>query len=180
MTKISLSGLELTLADVARHHSVMQTATYEFFALGSVALVGHPSLAGYTGQPLDEVRSTVLAELDHSSALSVLSCAEAAIRTDYFRRVYAKRKSELSRALRQIYKDKEERARLDNDLLACWRDHSDLSKGLIGDLIGAFTYRHWLAHGRYWTPKFGRRYDYHSVYNIADAFLKAIDEAENE
>lgn len=176
MASVSLSGQQLTLADVIRHHSVVQAATYDFFARGAVALAGSPSLAGYAGQSLDEVRSTVLAELDHSSAFSVLSCVEAAIRIDYVRRVKAKEKSELSRALRQVYKDKEDRARLDTDLLDCWRDHSDLPKGLIGDLIGAFKYRNWLAHGRYWTQKFGRRYDYQAVYNIADAFLKAMQD----
>lgn len=179
MAKVSLSQLELTLAEVARHHLVMQTATYEFFALGTVVLMGNQSLAGYAGLPLDEVRSIVLAELDHSSALSVLSCVEAAIRTDYFRRVYAKEKSALSRALRQVYKEREERARLDADLLDCWRQHSDVPKVLIGDLIGAFNYRHWLAHGRYWTPKFGRTYDYQSVYSIADAFLNAISDGDD-
>lgn len=178
MARVSFSGLQLTLADVTRHHSVVQAATYDFFALGVAALAANPNLAGYAGQPLDEVRSTVLAELDYSSALSVLSCVEAALRTDYLRRVYDKEKSELSRALRQVYKHKEERARLDTDLLDCWRDHSDVPKGLIGDLIGAFKYRNWLAHGRYWTQKFGRRYDYQAVYNIADAFLKAMFEGE--
>ena len=38
---------------------------------------------------------------------------------------------------------------------------------LIGDLRGAFRFRHWLAHGRYWNPKLGQKYDFVSVYSLA-------------
>lgn len=175
MAKVSLSGQALTLPEVARHNSAVLAAAYDFFANPDRAVLSaHPSLRGYIGLPLDEVRTSVLAEIDHNSALSVLSCAEAAIRTDYLRRVYDKQKDDLSRALRRIYKVKEERARLDDDLLFCWRDHSNVSKALVSELIGAFNYRNWLAHGRYWTPKFGRRYDFSTVYPIADVFLRSI------
>jgi hypothetical protein len=44
-------------------------------------------------------------------------------------------------------------------------------KSLIDDLIGAFGYRNWLAHGRYWIPKLGRKYDYESVYKPAEDIL---------
>lgn len=40
-------------------------------------------------------------------------------------------------------------------------------KGFISELITAFKYRHWLAHGRYWEPKLGRIYDYYSLYDLA-------------
>lgn len=175
MGRVSLSGQALTLPEVARHYSAVTAATYDFFAnTDLLALKAHPGLAGYTGLPMHEVRSTVLTEIDHTSALSVLSCVEAAVRSDYLRRVYDREKDDVSRALRAIYKLRQERARLDNDLLFCWRDHSGVSKALVRDLIGAFNYRNWLAHGRYWTPRFGRRYDFSTVYPIAHAFLTFI------
>jgi hypothetical protein len=46
---------------------------------------------------------------------------------------------------------------------------------IIGELRGAFKFRHWLAHGRYWKPKFGRRYDFNDIYTIADIALKHFD-----
>lgn len=175
MSKLSLSDQALTLPDVARHYSVVTTATYDFFSNPDpTVLTAHPSLAGYVGLSVDVVRSSVLTEIDRNSALSALACVEAAVRTDYLRRVYNKEKGKISRALRAIYQVKEERARLDDDLLLCWRDNSNVSKLLVGELIGAFNYRNWLAHGRYWTPKFGRRYDFSTVYPIADAFLTSI------
>jgi hypothetical protein len=53
---------------------------------------------------------------------------------------------------------------------------------LIGELRSAFKFRNWLAHGRYWTPKLGRNYDFESLYLLADAVfsplpLRGIDEA---
>ncbi|MRW92382.1 hypothetical protein GJ699_20505 [Duganella sp. FT80W] len=157
----------------------MSTAIYDLFALTpSAQLALHPSLAGYTGLPVEEVRAIVLAEHDHNSALSVLACVEAALRTDYLKRCYTKQKDDIARSFRDIYKKRAERARLDDDILACWRDSSSIPKVLIGELIGAFNYRHWLAHGRYWTQKFGRLYDYPTVYTIADAFLEAMKQHE--
>lgn len=136
----------------------------------------HVSLIPYIGRALDEVKDEALAELSHTSSLSVLACVEAAVRMDYGQRVSGKAKSPLSRSLRDIYKKKGDRARLDEDLLAAWKEHSELNPALFSALIGAFKYRHWLAHGRYWVPKFGRPFDYQTVYDIADAFLVALDQ----
>lgn len=175
MGKTSLSFQGLTLPEVARHHEVLMTATYDFFATSNRhSLLQHPSLAGYAGRSIEDVRADVLTELDHTSALSVLSCVEAAVRTDYLTRVYGRSRGNMSRALRAVYDDSDEKARLVEDLLACWRAHSNVPKLLIAELIAALKFRHWLAHGRYWTPKFGRRYDYQSMYGIAYSFLSAM------
>jgi len=45
---------------------------------------------------------------------------------------------------------------------------------MIGELRGAFKFRHWLAHGSYWPPKLGRRYDFTFVYSLADDVLNAF------
>ena len=58
--------------------------------------------------------------------------------------------------------------RLDEDIFETWRQKQTSSRGLIGDLRGAFKFRHWIAHGRYWEPKLGRKYDFDSVYDLAD------------
>ncbi|MCU6498946.1 hypothetical protein LPN04_14200 [Rugamonas sp. A1-17] len=84
----------------------------------------------------------------------------------------------MSRALREVYRRKKAFARLDDDLLAAWRAHSNVARIVISELMIAFQYRHWLAHGRYWPPKFGRSYDYQTVYSIADSFLSAMAEVE--
>src|SRR3546814_5171461 len=115
-----------------------------------------------------------LEELDATSCLGVLTSVEAAVRVDYLSRVYARKKDPLSLAIREIYKERENAARLEDDLLRAWRDSGVVGKALIGELIGAFKYRHWLAHGRYCSPKFGRIYDYVTVYGLAEELLDAI------
>jgi hypothetical protein len=49
-----------------------------------------------------------------------------------------------------------------------------LERKLIGDLRGAFNFRHWLAHGRYWEPKLGRNYDFVTVYGLAASVLSSF------
>jgi hypothetical protein len=58
--------------------------------------------------------------------------------------------------------------------LPVWKREPTIRAGLISDLIGAFRYRDWLAHGRYWPPKLGRKYDYESVYKLAEDILDSF------
>ncbi|RZK67247.1 MAG: hypothetical protein EOO85_25795 [Pedobacter sp.] len=157
------------MSEIANHHLILEAALFDLFANPN-----HPVLLQYAGSPLDDVRRDALAELEHTSSLSLLACVEAALRVDYNQRTSARGRSPLSRALRSIYQEKEEYARLDDDILGAWKEYSNIGKPIISALIGAFKYRHWLAHGRYWPPKFGQTYDYQSTYLIADTFLAAM------
>ncbi len=105
----------------------------------------------------------------------MLTALEAAFRVDYLYRCQKKMKDDLSRAFRKIYRDREENARLDEDIFETWKRKS-LAPGprLIGELRGAFKFRHWLAHGRYWEPKLGRKYDFNFIYSLADDVLNAF------
>jgi len=57
---------------------------------------------------------------------------------------------------------------LEDDILEMWKTYSTVSARIIGDLRGAFRFRHWVAHGRYWVPKFGQNYDFGAIYTLAD------------
>ncbi|MGB7132439.1 MAG: hypothetical protein WBD59_16615 [Candidatus Sulfotelmatobacter sp.] len=63
---------------------------------------------------------------------------------------------------------------MDEDILEAWSEHSSGSRQLIAELRGAFNFRHWLAHGSYWVPKLGRKYDFNFVYSLADDVLEAF------
>ena len=105
-------------------------------------------------------------ELSHTSCLSLLSTLEATFRIDYLQRNYTKTKDPLSRSLRVLFNQKENRASLESDILEIWKEHVSGAEAsqLIKDLKGALKYRHWLAHGRYWQPRLGRpNYDYDSI-----------------
>jgi hypothetical protein len=84
-------------------------------------------------------------------------------------------KDAVSRAFRKIYADKSSLASLEDDIFSIWAAQSGSSKALVSELRGAFKFRHWLAHGRYWIPKLGRRYDFVDIYTIADTALKQFD-----
>ncbi|WP_143325144.1 hypothetical protein [Candidatus Synechococcus spongiarum] len=117
-----------------------------------------------------------LREARTASALMLLAAIEASFRVDYRQRNYRKNKKKdgLSRAFRDLYQEKGERVSLSDDMLQVWLGHPDVTSTLVGTIRAAFKYRHWLAHGRYWAPKLGRKYDFQTIYDlgrsIEDAF----------
>jgi hypothetical protein len=115
-----------------------------------------------------------LDETDMTSSLTVLASVEAAFRIDYLQRCYGWGKDPVSRAFRNIYKAKQQHASLDDEIFEAWVDNSYGSGPIIGELRGAFRFRHWLAHVRYWTPKLGRRYDFSDVFALADIALRSF------
>lgn len=80
----------------------------------------------------------------------------------------------MSRALRELYRRKALQASLEDDIFKTWKQHTTVPSKIIGDLVGAFNFRHWLAHGRYWSPKFGQTYDFFSIYALALQLLTAL------
>jgi hypothetical protein len=49
------------------------------------------------------------------------------------------------------------------------------TKSPAGDFKGALKLRNWLAHGRYWTPKLGRKsYSPGDVFDICEQLLMAL------
>lgn len=168
---VSFSDQEQSLEDIAIYYADVQAGIFEFFAGRSQVL-----LSRYADARIDDARNYSLTELNFTSSLSVLSSIEAAIRLDYLRRVYGRWRDPLSKAMKTLYREKENSARLEDELIYLWREQTDVSKPLLSELVSAFKYRHWLAHGRYWTPKLGRKYDYQTVYEIAQEFTDAMDE----
>jgi len=125
----------------------------------------------------DEIASRLTARLeetDHRSAFFILTSLEAAFRVDYQCRCEKRLKDDLSKAFRAIWKSRQTRVSLDEDIFEAWKEHSSGSRRLIGELRSAFNFRHWLAHGSYWVPKFGRTYDFNFVYSLADEVLDAF------
>jgi hypothetical protein len=123
---------------------------------------------------VEEIMGLRLTEHSHLTAFSVLAAIEAAFRIDYLQRCDKRKKDELSRAFLKLYAAKGVRASLKNDILQGWKDKSNVPDHIIGDLNGAFNYRDWLAHGRYWKPNLGRKYDYESVYLLAESVFNAF------
>lgn len=113
-------------------------------------------------------------ELDYLVMLDLLASAEAAIRIDFIARVTERRKDPVSRRFRKIYNKYEEKISLEQHILETWKTLVPNTKRAVGDFLGALRLRHWLAHGRYWLPKLGRRYSPNDVYDIVNTVLAAL------
>ena len=116
----------------------------------------------------------ILDENERNSSMNILAALEAAFRIDFIQRSQARKRDGLSRVLRRLYTKEGARVSLEDDILPRWKQEYPELRSIVSELIGAFKYRHWLAHGRYWTPRLGRRYDYQEVYALADSIFEVF------
>jgi hypothetical protein len=149
---------------------------YHTDSAAALRLYFNPKESGFSErfalQSLAEVSNRLqrcLNELDLRSCLALLTRLEASFQGDFRRRCERRLKDGLSRHFRDVKKRRGTRIRLDEDILEGWRQYSSASARLIGDLRSAFRFRHWLAHGRYWEPKLGRKYDFETLFLMAEA-----------
>ena len=172
--KVKFSLQHQDLAQIALHHNDLTEAIKRYFKTADGSYLER--FGGYTPRELAEELQNRAAEIDRASVFSLLSAVEAAFRIDYLQRGQAKKKKreDISKELRSIYQEKGTRASFKDHILPVWKGAPTIKAGLISDLIGAFRYRDWLAHGRYWTPKLGRKYDYESVYKLAEDILDSF------
>lgn len=130
---------------------------------------------GYSQAELDREVKARLLELDLSSAFSIIAVLEGYFRIDYLNRAYRRLKDPLSKRFRHIYKKKGKYASLEDDILAAWKEHTHGSGRVLGEFKRVLRFRHWYAHGRYWTPKLGNQpYDYRTVRFIAETIINSF------
>ena len=171
-SRLSFSGDQLALAEIAAHHRDLESSLRLYFSLGSAS--HQARFVGYTAAELANELGQRLDEADLSSCLTVLASLEAAFRIDYLQRCYKRGKDAVSRAFRDIYKHKGQHVSLEDEIFHIWASHASGARPIIGDLRSVFRFRHWLAHGRYWTPKLGRRYEFDDVFAIADLTMQSF------
>lgn len=158
-----------SLVEIAEyHHDAVDSLK---FFLPHLWRENDPRFLGFSTVEFEELLLSRIEETGLRSSLSALSAVEAALRIDYLLRVTQRHKDPLSRAFRDIYKKKGENPRFDEDLLGLWAKHHPDFKGLIGELRAALHLRHWLAHGRYWERPVHGRFDYVSLYTLAELML---------
>ena len=124
-------------------------------------------LFGKTPSEASDELQLRLDESDTRSSFFVLTSLEASFRIDFDYRCTKRLKDELSAYFRDLQREHGDRIRLDDDILEGWKRYAHAPSALISELRRAFKFRHWLAHGRYWAPKVGRKFDFESVYSMA-------------
>jgi hypothetical protein len=178
-SRVAFSRRQPGLAEIAGHHRDLESSLRLYFSSDSPSYLVR--FAGYTESEVSEELRKRLDEVDLTSCLAVLASIEAAFRIDYLRRSDRRGKDPTSRAFRKIHKTKQQWASLEDDIFRAWVENFSGSRAIISELRGAFKFRHWLAHGRYWTPKLGRRYDFDDIFALADLTLHTfpLDESGN-
>lgn len=165
--KVKFSERNLNFSSIIDHHVDTQNALKSYYAISDNNGMLPSRFLGYTkSELLSEYRHRIQ-ELENTTTFTMLSSIEASFRIDYLKRVYGKSKDPVSREFRSTHKEKGNKASLEKDILTIWKNHYSEHQALISELIGAFKFRHWLAHGRYWEPKLGRKYDYAYTYDLS-------------
>ncbi len=121
---------------------------------------------GYAPEEIQSELEARIAELDATCAFTLLADLEATFKIDYLQRCYKKKKEPISRAFRDFYDEVGSSISLNRQILPAWKEHHPEFKAVIGAINAAINYRDWMAHGRYWTPSLGRKYDFVTVYQI--------------
>jgi hypothetical protein len=170
--RVSFSGQHLGLADIDGYHHDSEASLRLYFSSASPTYAVR--FLGYSMAEVVEQLHARLAESQLRASLTVLSSLEAAFRIDYLQRCYHRDRSDIARCFRDLYKEHAEHVRLDEHILDTWAAYFTEARALISELKGAFRFRHWLAHGRYYTPKLGRKFDYLYLYELADEVFESF------
>ncbi|PLR90901.1 hypothetical protein [Bacillus sp. T33-2] len=172
------SGENQDIQDIAQWYRMNVNAIeqYRRNIISAVRTESHvpEEFIGMTVDEVNEHLSILTKEIETSFNLSAIAAIEAKFRMDYIVRSTDKLKDDLSRDFREIYKEKGIRVGLEDDILDRWKKHYSEHKQLISTYIQSVNYRHWLAHGRYWVPKFGRNYDFTIIYVLCDDIKNSI------
>jgi hypothetical protein len=155
---------------IAEYHNDVERSLRLFFSEHSPSF--NVQFFGLTAAEIRNQLNARLEETGERSAFFVLTSLEAAFKVDYESRCRKRMKDPLSRRFREMYKQREmRRVRLENDIFEAWKEHKPETRALIAEVKSAFRFRDWLAHGRYWTPRLGRKYDFNFIYSLADDVL---------
>lgn len=119
-----------------------------------------PRFIGMTLSDLNDFFDDQQDEIDHRTSFFLIAAAEADLVSDFMNRAKRRRKNDtIGQEFRRIFKEEceenQKNIKLDRHILEIW---SAKAKSQVGDFRGALNLRHWLAHGRHWTPKLGRNY----------------------
>jgi hypothetical protein len=166
--RISFSRELLRFEEVAASHSDI-AKSIRFYYAAQLLEPRDPKFIGYSNPEIRQEQNLRLEDLDRNSVFGLLAALEATFRVDFLLRCHYRKKDDLSRFFREVRRTKGDKVSFEHDILEGWKSHFASAKSLLSELKGAFRLRHWLAHGRWYNPKLGKKYDFSSVYQLAQA-----------
>ncbi len=184
MTKrVSINTDQITIDDAWDYYQNTRDSIIQAAELTKRNMLHHPTafdskFFALSAEEVDDYVEEMLDETDKQACLFLIASAEADLRVDFFQRVYERRRDDVSQEFRTTYRSKRNhnkaKVAFDEDILATWAEKVPQSKSRIAELRGAMGYRHWLAHGRWWVPKLGRKYDPAGILLIITRFFREI------
>jgi len=165
---VSFSDSTVELYEIWDYYETVYNSIRKYLKEIRKNTVADNKFTGMTPKELELYFDEKLKELEYQISLVILSSVEAKFRMDYLQRVYKRNKDDLTREFRDIYNIRQNRASLEDEILEIWKKYYPEYKTVVSAYKSALKFRHWLAHGRYWVPKLGRKYDLETVYQIAE------------
>jgi hypothetical protein len=173
---IADSGAHLSLDEVIDQKEDIDKALLIMYSEDNVT---YQSM--FVGMSKDEVEEEMLMRMDESDkthTLLLLTAVEAMFRLDAEERYRRKNKDPLSRKIKEIYRTRVN-IKLEDHLIAARIEVEPSMKRYLDALKGAFKYRHWLAHGRYWESNIpeikNRRYDFTNIRLIISSVVSSSE-----
>ncbi len=181
MARVSLSGEEKSIETIAEWYEDQKEAIRDLRTKVLTAITNPGAVTGintkfvtFTADEIIEYFNDNEIELEHLVCFDLISAAEARLRVDFYKKVYNKSKSKTGEAFRESYKLKQNKISLEEDIIETWKAVSASNKKFFSEFLGLLNYRHWLAHGRYWSKKLGQEYTYDTTYNIVERMLSKL------
>ena len=149
-------------------------------SLAGGIIAGPSRFVGMTPVEFEEALSALRGEPDCQVVMMLVASVEAVFQADLRDRVSGKKKGTLSKALRRWHKEhyrrREAWINLES-LLEAWKKTVSGRRQTIGRLKSLLLFRHWLAHGRYWSDKSGLgKVDPYLAWQIGKAVFDALPE----
>lgn len=162
--KLSKSNQHLSSEEIADIFSYREKSLKLLFSIRNPNFQN--DFVGYNAEEINNELKEQLDEVEKDACLNLLASIEALFRLDYAIRCEERHKDDISRKFREAFAEKQYRISLEDEILDEWNDLPYIASSIISNVKGAFKYRHWLAHGRYWTYK-STQYDFFGLYNLA-------------
>lgn len=180
MAKVSLSGDEKSIEAIWSWYDDQRQALRVYKrdiarTVHSTSSISQEKFVAFTLNELDDYFEKSVEELEQLVAFDLIAAIEGLLRSDFYRRVYSRDKSDLGRRFRDVNKLKKDKISLEDDIINNWKELVAGCRPTFSELKGVLHYRHWLAHGRYWMlGKRGRPYSVEETYGIAESVLQLI------
>lgn len=169
--RVSFSKEHLVISDIAEYKKDLEESLNLYYKNARL----YEKFMLYSQNELTLEKQKRLQELTLNCIFMILSSVESWIRIDYEIRVKNKLKDSLSRKLRDLDKRYDNTYKISINILC--DNYKEYFRGNLFSLIkSTFKFRHWLAHGRYWTPKTGKNYDFDEIYTIAEELDNRLNE----